>query len=121
MGPKRPGPNTPLPDPPDRVGTPEKYAVPPPRSLQVDDQWTIDHLIELEKSVASLTQTVAHLQSALGEQKQELKILSRTIWIATGVFLTVSAIGSAALVIFGRQLWDVLSQMEELLRHAPKP
>jgi len=78
-------------------------------------------LDDLTASIAQLERTVAHLQRNIAERRQDVKVLRGIVVIVTGVFLTMSTIASVLLAIFDRQLWDVLSQMEELLRHAPKP
>jgi hypothetical protein len=102
--------------------TPQEFPeTTPPTYPGTEYSFVLQGVFELKASLAKLEQAVAHLQNSLGEHKQDLKTLNRTVWVATGVVLTISAIGSVVLVIFGRQLWDVLSQIGELLRHAPKP
>lgn len=125
MGPKRLGPNPPGPNPPDPVGTPDNYGVPPPRSLQVDDRWTIDHVMELQKTVATLTQGVATLSQQIKDQNTTFETICadvRAFKTGLKVVWWVGGIVAAACLFLIVRLWGpIMSVVAKIATAAAKP
>lgn len=106
----------------DRATTPTHFPdTTPPSYPGTDFSFTLQAVYDLKGTVSRLEQAIANLQASIADQRIDIKSLQRTIHIATGFFLALSVLGSALLAIYGRQLWDTLADISELIRHAPRP
>jgi hypothetical protein len=99
------------PKPPDPLRTPDTDAVPPPRGVEGDDRWTVDHIIELKTLCSRLTETVATLGKTVAEQGSKIETLGRTVDSAKAglkVIWWIAGIGATMMIFVVVRLWGPL-------------
>jgi hypothetical protein len=77
--------------------------------------FVLQGVFDLKGSVSKLEKAVELLESSVSEQKKEIQSVKRTLQLATGAFVVLSALAT----FFGNRLWDTLMDVTELLRHPP--
>ena len=87
----------------------------PPNYPLMDFSFTVQGIFELKGSVSKLEQSVLHLKESVDDQKKDIRAVQRTLWIATGAFLVISA----AAGFLGNKVWDTMMRVTDFLNHPP--
>ncbi len=72
--------------------TPDRFAETLPPEVANNHSFSIQAIFELQRSFGKVEQAVQNLEKKADDQAATLKTIERTIFIATGAFVIVSAI-----------------------------
>ena len=87
----------------------------PPLSHTVDHSFTLQSIMEVQKSIGKLTEAVESLKEESKGQRKELNILNRGLWVAGAVLMVAGLIGGFVLNNMGNKMLTLLQNVDKLM------